>query len=305
MRALRSMPEIAHRFAVFVCATFMVVLAVVGCASTSSSEGGAASAGDLTMTLRRVEVKGGNFESLDLLLIVAAANNGSSPVRLEGGKVTLALAGPGKETPADVDLDPAGIVDGTTYEGSPPAGEIAGGAEAELAIPVKLPLPADTSSFGRLLAWRVAELDVGGTLETSAGPLTLAGKREISMPLLPKIVLTSSQIASVDEGVEGVAFFELGIDNPNAFEISVDRFSYAIKIGDKEMRPMEEGNTETVPPASVSSFEENITISDSSYGPEVKKLLKQPAIPYHVEAFYIVRGIEQKVAFDGEMAFAR
>jgi LEA14-like dessication related protein len=281
-----------------------VLLGVSGCASSSGNEGGG-SAGDLEMKLRRIEVKGGNFEQVELLVIVAAANQGSKPVKLEGGSITLAFVGPGKETPDDVDVDVDGIVDGQKYAGKPPSGEIAGGAEAELAIPVTLPLPADTAAFERLLAWRVAELEVQGTLETSAGPLVLSGKREVAMPLLPKIVLTSSQIASVDEGVEGVAFFELGIDNPNAFDISVDRFNYSIQIGTKEMHAMGEGSREDVPPASVSSFEENINISETTYGPEVKKLLKQPAIPYHVEAFYVVRGIERKAVFDGEMAFAR
>jgi len=292
-RTLRSLTSLATAGLLF-----------VACGTTSASEGGS-SAGDLEMKLRRVEVKGGNFEALDLVVIVVGTNGGSSAVSLTGGSLGLSVFGPGKEAPADADPATDGIVDGARHEGPAPTGEIAGGAEVELAIPVKLPLPSDTGAFERLLSWRVVEVEVSGALQTSAGELALSGKREISVPLLPKIVLTSSQIASVDEGVEGVAFFELGIDNPNAFDISVDRFGYAITIGDKVMRPMEEGNSESVPPASVTSFEENLTLSEATYGPEVKKLLKQPAIPYHVDAFFVVRGIERKVVFDGEMAFAR
>ena len=52
-------------------------------------------------------------------------------------------------------------------------------------------------------------------------------------------------------------------------------------------------------------FEDSVNLNEETYGPEVRKLLQQPTVPYVVEGRMVVKGIEREFRFEGDMEFAR
>jgi LEA14-like dessication related protein len=205
----------------------------------------------------------------------------------------------------DGDADTSGIVDGTKVTGKAAGITAASYETTEVEFAVRLPLPTDPEAFEELLSWGNMEVDVEGTLTLDGHSETFGGRREVHTPAVPTVKLDEAQIASVDAGRKGTAFFAIGIDNPNVFEIKVDKIAWGVSVGGKVMREPGEGAWETVPPSSVNSLSDNIELDEETYGKEVKELLGQPTVPYVIEGFMEVKGLRKEFRFEGEMEFAR
>lgn len=284
-------------------------LTLLGCASTQDAR---PSAEGLDVKLRRVEVESASFEDMKLKVILVASNPNATPLALEGGEVALRISGPGApenqenaESEGETESDLSGIVTGKSATGVAPTGVLAAQATTEIPVMVTLPLPAEADALGRLLAWLRMTVEVEGAIIAAGTRLSFSGAREVATPRLPRVVVQEAQVASVDRGEKGVAFFSLGLDNPNNFDIVVDKFAWGAKVGDKELLPVSEGSVERVPPSSVATFEDTLQLTSETYGKNVRKLLRQARVPYRLEGFVDIRGIHQPFVFEGEMEFAR
>lgn len=308
-------------------------LVLVACSGTQEKP----ASDDVAVKLRRVDIdlERASFDAVDLKIIAIVENGTSGDVQVSGGEGQLTLAGPPEalggegasddEAEADDDddaeqaddddedasddeadgVDTSGIVTGEWVSGTAPSGSAVAFQTTEVPIRVTLKLPDEPGALERLTSWGRMAVEVKGTLMVNGKAHTFGGVREVATPALPKPVLEEAQVASVDAGEKGVAFFRVGIDNPNVFDIKVDSFAWGVTVGGKELRPVPEGAWENVPASSVASFEDSINLDTETYGPEVKKLLRQPTVPYVVEGRMIVKGIEREFRFEGDMEFAR
>lgn len=291
--------------------TLSLVLGLAACTSTQEKP----TTDNVEVKLRRVDIdlEKASFDAMDLLIVAIVENGESSDLEVSGGEAQLTIAGPPMaasgedpdEEGAEGGVDTSGIVTGEWVRGRAPSGKAVALQTTEVPIRVTLKLPEEPSALERLVSWGRMTVEVKGTLTVNGQEHTFGGVREVATPELPKPVLQEAQVASLDLGEKGVAFFRVGIDNPNVFEVRVDSFAWGVTVGEKEMRPVPEGSWENVPPSSVASFEESINLDTETYGPEVKQLLRQPSVPYVVEGRMVVKGIEREFRFEGEMAFAR
>ena len=292
---------------------FACGIGAFGCASTQEA---APSVEGLEVKLRRVEVESASFEEMKLKVILLASNPGLAPLALEGGEISLQIAGPGApENQEDEDEAPAsdeasepdvsGIVTGELATGMAPTGTLEAQQRTEIPVQVSLPLPTDAEALARLLAWLRMTVKVDGALVAEGTSIPVSGTREVATPRLPRVVVQEAQVASVDRGAKGVAFFSLGLDNPNSFDIVVDKFAWGASVGDKELLQAGEGSLERVPPSSVATFEDTLQLNQETYGKGVRRLLRQARVPYRLEGFMEIRGIRQPFVFEGEMEFAR
>ena len=307
--------------------SMVAIILGVGCASDGESKKN--SGGEVSVKLRRVEVINATFESMELRVVSVVANASSTDIALDGGSVAVTLLGKGDIIPPDesdaevkennsrmptneaepVELDTVSdgdIVNGQWHEGATPAGVLPAMSETEVPAMVTIPLPGGSpATLKTLIDWQMLKLGVKGTLEFGGQLETFEGERQVGLPVLPTVKLEEAQVANEDAGKRGAAFFTIGIDNPNAFEITVDEFAWGVQIGDVQMTDPNKAVTEIVPPASVASFEDTIQVSQDSYGPNVKALLSQPRVPYIVTGYMQIRGIQIPFRFVGEMEFAR
>lgn len=294
-----------------------LVLAVAGvlggCASTPEAR---VNTEGVEVKLRRIEVENASFEQMDLKVILLASNPTDVPLGLNGGEVSVRIAGPGAPQPEEGatpvegadeggDLSVEGIVTGDKITGVAPTGTLEALQSTEIPVRLSLPLPADAEALGRLLAWLRMTLEVNGVVRVEGNPVPFAGTREVATPRLPRVVVKEAQVASVDRGQKGVVFFALGLDNPNPFAITVDQFAWGATVGGKTLLPVGEGSVERVPPSSVATFEDTLQLNPETYGKDVRKLLQQPRVPYRLDGYFEFRGIKRNFEFDGEMEFAR
>jgi LEA14-like dessication related protein len=291
---------------------FCVPLLLLACPASQQKE----TAEGVQVKLRRVDVETASFDRMDLVVIAVVENAGSADVSVLGGDAQLSLLGRARpdgddgqavddDEEEDDGDDTRGILTGQWVKGTAKTRKAAAFRQTEVPIRLSLPLPKDTDAFERFSAWERMSLDVKGALEVGGSRYTFGGTREVATPILPTAVLEEAQVASLDAGDKGVAFFRVGIDNPNVFQIKVDRFSWGVTIGGKELRPVADGSSEEVPPSSVSSFEDSVQLNEETFGPEVKKLLRQPRVPYVIDGFLEVKGVSRPFRFEGEMEFAR
>lgn len=299
---------------------------LLGLSACSGAQEKPTATDDVDVKLRRVDLDlaKASFDAVDLVIVALVENGSGGDVEVSGGEAQLKLAGP-PESLGGVDeddegddedesdegesdeggVDTSGIVTGQWVRGRASSQVVAPARPTEVPIRVTLKLPEDPDALERLTSWGRMTVEVKGELTVNGQALTFGGLREVATPTLPTPVLQEAQVASLDQGERGVAFFRVGIDNPNVFDIRVDSFAWGVTVGGKELKPMPEGAWENVPASSVASFEDSLNLDVESYGPEVKKLLRQPSVPYVVEGRMVVKGIEKPFRFEGEMEFAR
>lgn len=306
---------------------FSGAMAIGGCASDGENKGGKRSA-DLSVKLRRIEVQSATFEEMDLRVIVVVKNASDKAVQLKGGTLGIMLKGKGEEVvdeeessekpdgpsrmpkneavpePMD-DFDESAIITGERYEGKSPSGVLPARSDTEIPMKVVLPLPEDPAALQIILDWHLLDIAVEGDVQLGGQIETFAGSRQVAAPTLPNVVMEEAQVASVDGGRQGAAFFTIGIDNPNSFEVQVDSFAWGVQIGEVQMTKPDKPSPEIVPPASVASFEDTIQVNQQTYGPAVRTLLRQNRVPYIVTGYIEVKGIRHPLRFVGEMEFAR
>lgn len=300
------------------------------CASTPSA---APELPPLEAKLRRIEVAESSFSSMRLKLLLSVDNPGSAARTLSGGEFSVTVVGPGERPDARADEGDAPMPGGGSepppaearedealassdeaviaalaegrWAGAPAAGTLPAGQRAEVPVWVTLELPDDPALLARLLSWRTMTLSVEGTLAVDGVEEPVRGQREVATPRLPRAQLREAQLASIDRGQKGVAFFALGIDNPNAFELPIEGLSWSVEVGGKSLWQTPDGIAEKIPASSVANFEESIELSTDTYGKELKQLLRQTLVPYVVAGHFEVRGVRQHFRFAGEMEFAR
>jgi LEA14-like dessication related protein len=320
-------------------AALLSSLLLAACASTQDKD----ASGEVGVKLRRVDITTATFDAMELSIVVLVQNGTNADVGVGGGEGSLKIVGPAEdeegdegdvdaeaeggeaaddedgededeeegddddedEDDADEGADTSGIVTDEWFSGKAAGGSCAAFSECEITIPVTLPLPKDSEALERLLEWQRMTVETKGTLKIGQSSETWGGPREIATPLLPKPILEEAQIASVDEGVKGTAFFKLGIDNPNVFQVKVDGFTWGVTVGGKVMREPGEASWENVPASSVASFEDSVQLDEETFGKEVRKLLSEPSVSYVIEGRMEVRGIAREFRFEGEMEFAR
>lgn len=296
-------------------------LVLFAAATVSSCKGAdVKESGGVEVKLRRVVVAEGGFEQLRLNVIAVVANGSSGDVQVSDGKATVTFLGEAKEqaeakegeeaeepaaeeAPAEGGAAPE--FGGKSFTGQGGSGNAVAFNDSEVIIPVVVDLPEDAESLEKILDWKKARVSVNGSLTVAGKQETFGGMRDVAPPHLPTVVLQEAQIASQDEGKNGAAFFRLGLDNKNPFEVSVDRFAWGVSVGGKELRPMGEGQSEQVPGSSVASFEDQVEVDEKAFGPALKALLKQPSVPYTIDGFIEVQGIKKPFHFAGDMQFAR
>ena len=265
-----------------------------------------------------------DFDKMKVNVVVAVENGTGSDVDASCD-ASLAVVGEGKadedeepakkDAPADdkavpeeADKKPAGPpVDGTRHNGRG-HGRAAAFNTSELPIPVEIPLPSDPALLEQMLGWDKMLIDVDGKVQVGLASKAIAGSRTVAPPHLPDVKLKESQVATVDGGTAGTGFFTLILDNKNPFAVTVDKMTWTITIRDKVLTPST-GQTsvvnDSVPASAVSEYSDEVQINETTFGKELKALLKSPTIPYVIEGTVTVRGIEKKFRFTGDMKFAR
>ena len=124
---------------------------------------------------------------------------------------------------------------------------------------------------------------IGGT------SFTYGGERELGLPVLPEVVAHNPQVASTDGGKNGVAFFQVLIKNPNTFPMKVDKFAWGASLAGKELREVGQGGPEEIPPSSDLELDDEIPLTSESFGPNLRKVLRQHLIPYRVKGFWNIK----------------
>jgi LEA14-like dessication related protein len=286
---------------------------------------------DAGVVLRRIDVVDGGFDELKVNVVIAVTNPSSSDLDV-AAELDIALVGEGSAegdgTGGGAEGDASdGADDGATdtadasgdngaapaaaegLDGSRHAGKASGVARAEntseLLVPVTLPLPSDPAVLDTVLGWKRGRVHVKGRVRTGFTEQTIAGERDVATPSMPQLKMKNAQVAKVDGGATGEAFFVLLLDNRNTFDVTVDKIAWDIAIAGKSLRSKEDGST-SLPPSAVEEYNESIELDEKSFpAKELKALLRQPAIPYVVRGSIEVRGVRRDFHFNGEMQFPR
>jgi hypothetical protein len=315
---MRSPP----RFVVVVVALFGLALALQACPGAQVKDG---PSGDIDIVLRRVDVVKAGFDQMEVRVIVAVNNGTNSDVDVEAS-CDLALVGPGspdgdgegggaesagegeaEEAAVDDDAAPAETasgLDGSRHKGTGSGTAVANNT-SELPITIILPLPSDPAVLEQVLSWKKAKVHIAGKVKAGFLERTIAGERDVATPQLPEFKLKSAQVAKVDDGAAGEAFFTFLFDNRNSFDVVVDKVGWKISIRDKELRTKEADATK-LPGSAVEEYTESVILNEKDFPlKELKTMLKQPSVSYIVEANFEVRGIKKDVMFKGDMQFPR
>lgn len=294
---------------------------LAACPGAQVKDGGGGGDGKLEIVLRRVDVVKAGYDQIQLNVIVAVNNGTDSDVDVSAD-ADLALVGPADADALDSGDDAkeegakeeeatneetasvAEGLDGARHKGSGRGTAVANNT-SELPISITLPLPSDPAVLEQVLGWRKAKLHIKGKVRAGFAEQTIAGVREVATPLLPELKLKGAQIAKVDDGTAGEAFFTILLDNKNPFEVVVDRVSWKISIKDKELKTKDDAST-SVPASAVEEYNETVEVSDKQFpAKDLKAMLKAPSVPYSIAASFEVRGITRNVEFKGDMQFPR
>jgi LEA14-like dessication related protein len=299
-------------------ASLVALVAFAGCPGAQVKDGGGGG-GSVEVVLRRVDVVKAGYDQMIVNVIVAVENGTADDVDVSAD-VDLALVGPavvedaeaeddaeeeeGKVPDEDDAADVASGLDGARHKGSG-GGRAVAYNTSELPIQVTLPLPSDPAVLEQVLSWKKAKVHIKGKVKVGFTEQTIAGERDMATPQLPELRLESAQIAKVDGGTAGEAFFKLLLDNKNPFEVNVDRVTWKISITDKELRSKDGGST-SVPPSAVEEYNETVPLTEKDFpAKELKAMLTAPSVPYSITGQVEVRGIVKDVEFKGEMQFPR
>ena len=278
--------------------------------------------GEVNVKLRRVVVGEANYDKMTVKVVAVVENGTSNDVKVSNGTATVTVEGQGTSgSAAAADAEDRGeeeaAADDAPAEGGASdvfpgsfTGKGGGGTaiafkDSEVVVPVTLDLPDDPDALGQVIDWKSAKLRVSGTLDVNGSTKTFGGAREVPPPRLPAVILKEAQVASQDQGRNGAAFFKVGLDNKNTFDVAIDRVAWSISVGGKELRPAGEGERESVPASSVVELEDQVELDEKAFGKDLKALLSQPTVPYVIDGFLEVKGMKRPFHFEGEMQFAR
>lgn len=297
--------------------------------------------GEVELIFRRVDVVRANYGEIKAQAIVVVKNGTQNAIEVSDVKLTAAHGGftdpieedadeenvDGEDTGAKAKKakDPAFInqikveenqklssdqeatllaikTEGTGGNGTIPAGTV-----VEVPINFTMPLPEDPAILDVMFTWSRLKLILEGSMDVDGTTKTFGGESTVAMPRLPVVVLQNAQAASLDQGVKGSSYVNIGLSNKNPFDITVDSVSWSIIVAGKELRKLdEEKNASTnVPSVSAASFDEEFDLNETVYGKELKKILKQNTVPFKVSGYFMVKGVKREFLFQGDMQFPR
>jgi hypothetical protein len=299
-----------------------IVVVALFVLAASCAGGQKAESGEVNVKLRRVVVGEADYERMVVNVVAVVENGTSGDVKVSNGTATVTVEGQGtvgsaaaadaeergdeaaEEAEAPAEGGSSDVFPGT-FTGKGGGGSAVAYKDSEVVIPVTLDPPDDPEALGQVIDWKSAKLRVSGSLDVNGATKTFGGAREVPPPRLPAVVLKEAQVASQDQGRNGAAFFKVGLDNKNTFDVEIDRVAWSISVGGKELRPAGEGEREKVPASSVVELEDQVELDEKAFGKELKTLLKQPTVPYTIDGFLEVKGMKRPFHFEGEMQFAR
>jgi LEA14-like dessication related protein len=290
---------------------FLALSMLASCSGAQTRDGGSTS-GRVDAVLRRIDVVEAGYSEMKLAVVVAIDNgtDGDVPVAAD---IELSILGPGAADEAierkdgaepDAALDTDGV-EVVVYKGSA-KGTAPAANGSELSIPITLPLPSDPGVLERFLAWPKVRILVKGNGSAGMTQFPIGGEREIVPPRIPAITLKGAQVAKLDGGTGGEAFFVLLLTNPNPFGVSVDKINWKIIINDKEVKKSDDIVGGQLPPNSVEEYNETVELNERLFDKAaLRTMLKAPSVPYTIEGSMQIRGIFEEFRFTGEMKFSR
>jgi hypothetical protein len=282
-----------------------LMLALMSCAGVSLKP----TSEQLDVKLRRFEVLDASFEYMRTEVIVEVKSAAAKNFSASAGQLEVTIVGHAviDEEGTHVDAsDSATSFTGRIFKGTlAGATSVVAQEKTLLHFPVTLEFPDDATELEKVINWERALLGVKGTVTIDGHEFSFGGERELGLPVLPEIVAHNPQVASTDGGKNGVAFFQVLIRNPNTFVMNVDKFSWGASLAGKELRQVGVGGPEEIPPSSALELDDEIPLTTTSFGPNLRKVLRQHLIPYRVKGFWSIKGIHREFDHEGELEFAR
>jgi|GEM_PF-1845625 len=210
---------------------------------------------------------------------------------------------PAEEAVADIPTE--GVVDGSWHKATVEAATAAAYNKTEVVVPLTLPFPTDADARDAFLRWGKVEIAFKGDVQLASGTETISGTRVVGLPSWPTIKVGNVQVSSEQGGTAGEIYITMQLDNENPFDVRLEKYDWNCKIGEKQMREFAGSSATTVTAGSTVEENDTFKLNQETYGPDVAKLLQQPAVPYTIQAFYEVDGVKKEFTFNGEMSFAR
>jgi hypothetical protein len=282
-----------------------LMLALMSCAGVSLKP----TSEQLDVKLRRFEVLDASFEYMRTEVIVEVKSAAAKNFSASKGQLEVTVVGHAVIDDEGTHVDSSDSA--TSFTGRIFKGTLAGATSVAaqektlLHFPVTLEFPEDAAELEKVINWERALLGVKGTVTIDGHEFSFGGERELGLPVLPEIVAHNPQVASTDGGKNGVAFFQVLIRNPNTFVMNVDKFSWGASLAGKELREVGVGGPEEIPPSSDLELDDEIPLTTTSFGPNLRKVLRQHLIPYQVKGFWNIKGIQREFDHEGELEFAR
>ena len=282
-----------------------VTLALMSCAGVSLKP----TSEQLEVKLRRFEVLDASFEYMRTEVIVEVKSAAAKAFSASAGQLEVTIVGHAVVDDEGTHVDASDSA--TSFTGRIFKGTLAGATSVAaqektlLHFPVTLEFPDDATELEKVINWERALLGVKGTVTIDGHEFSFGGERELGLPVLPEIVAHNPQVASTDGGKNGVAFFQVLIRNPNTFLMKVDKFSWGASLAGKELRQVGVGGPEEIPPSSDLELDDEIPLTTTSFGPNLRKVLRQHLIPYRLKGFWNIKGIHREFDHEGELEFAR
>ena len=283
----------------------IVVLAMTSCAGASLKP----TSELLNVKLRRFEVMSASFDAMQTEVIIEVKSSAAKAFNASEGQIEVEILGHAVIDDEGTHIDSSDS--DTSFTGRVFKGTLAGATSVAaqektlLHFPVTLEFPDDATELERVINWERALLGAKGTVKINGQEFSFGGQRELGLPVLPEVVAHNPQVASTDGGKNGVAFFQVVIRNPNTFVLNVDKFSWGASLAGKELREVGVGGPEEIPPSSDLELDDEIQLTTESFGPNLRKVLRQHLIPYRVKGFWNIKGIHREFDHEGELEFAR
>jgi len=283
----------------------MLVLSLAGCAAVVTTP----TQDNLQVKLRRFEVVTQSFDSIEADIIIEAKNLSTAVFRADSGSLQVTVEGRSVVDDTGTHVDESDLdaqFSGQIFDGTlGGATEIPPQQKTNLRFPVTLKLPDDPTALEHVISWEKVLLAVKGEAKINGQTFTFGGNRELGLPVFPEISLLNPQVATVDGGSSGVAFFQIVVKNQNNFEMAVDSFDWGLTLEGKEMRALGQGGPEQVPPNSDLQLDDEIPLTQKSFGPNVRSMLRKHHIGYVVKGFWEINGVHRDFTFDDAIEFAR
>lgn len=138
-------------------------------------------------------------------------------------------------------------------------------------------LKAMSEKGGSLLAALRGKLHVkqdGATREVE-----FARGREVRTPRLPAVKMHTLDAARFSDK-EANILYSLGVVNPNPFPLGVERLTYKVEVGGKQVAEGERAVGDKITPASTGVYDVQVAVDEANIGPEIKALIKSQLLPW-------------------------